>query len=392
MSTGDRGDRARPHAGLVVVEIGQNVAAPMAGQAFADLGAEVIKVEKADGDDARRWGPPFWEGASAVFQAINRNKASVVVDFGSERDVAALRALILARADVVIQSMRPGLLEQKGLRADEVLAAKPSLVWCDLGAFGSGGPLSEQPGYDPLMQASGGLMSVTGEAGRPPVRTGYPVVDGSTGLWAVIAIQAALLRRAADGRGGRVEVSLYETALSWMTVPAAQYLASGNLPAQHGSGTEMIVPYRAFPTADGWLVVAAGNDKLFRKLCAALGHAEWADDARFTSNAQRVVNRTAIDALIGDAMAPRPSAHWQAVLGAADVPFAAVQTVAQAIGHPQTEAIGMLQPVPDSGMRLVAAPVRFDGDRPAIRRAAPALGADAALLDEFRSDPDLSPP
>jgi crotonobetainyl-CoA:carnitine CoA-transferase CaiB-like acyl-CoA transferase len=154
----------------------------------------------------------------------------------------------------------------------------------------------------------------------------------------------------------------------------------------------MIVPYRAFPTADGWLVVAAGNDKLFRKLCAALGHAEWADDARFTSNAQRVVNRTAIDALIGDAMAPRPSAHWQAVLGAADVPFAAVQTVAQAIGHPQTEAIGMLQPVPDSGMRLVAAPVRFDGDRPAIRRAAPALGADAALLDEFRSDPDLSPP
>ncbi len=154
-------DRARPHAGLVVVEIGQNVAAPMAGQAFADLGAEVIKVEKADGDDARRWGPPFWEGTSAVFQAINRNKASVVVDFASERDVAALRALILARADVVIQSMRPGLLEQKGLRADDVLAAKPSLVWCDLGAFGSGGPLSDQPGYDPLMQASGGLMSVT---------------------------------------------------------------------------------------------------------------------------------------------------------------------------------------------------------------------------------------
>ncbi len=376
---------ARPLAGLVVVEIGQNVAAPVAGQVLADLGAEVIKIEKVEGDDARRWGPPFWEGTSAVFQALNRNKASVVVDFHRAEDVAALRALIVARADVVIQSMRPGLLAAKGLRSDEVLAERPDLVWCDLGAFGAGGPLSDQPGYDPLMQAYAGLMSVTGEPGRQPVRTGYSVVDAGTGMWAVIAIQSALLRRAQTGRGGQVDVSLFETALGWMTVGAAQALASGTPPGKHGSGAEMIVPYRAYPTADGWLVVAAGNDRLFARLARALGHPEWLEDPRFTGNPQRVANRVALDTLIGDVMATRPVAHWREVLEQADIPTAPVQDIAQAMASPQTDAIGMMQPVPESSMRLVATPVRFDGARPPIHRAAPELGADAALLAAFRA-------
>lgn len=383
-------DAALPLSGLTVVEIGQNVAAPVAGQVLADLGAQVIKVEKVNGDDARTWGPPFWEGTSAVFQALNRNKASVVVDFQQSAEVEALRALIVARADVVIQSMRPGLLAAKGLRADDVLAARPDLVWCDLGAFGAGGPLSDQPGYDPLMQASGGLMSVTGEPDRPPVRTGYSVVDAGTGMWAVIAIQSALLRRARDGRGGMVDVSLYETALAWMTVPAAQYMASGQLPAKNGSGAEMIVPYRAYETADGWLVVAAGNNRLFARLSRALGHPEWTEDARFTGNPQRVANREAIDALIGGVMAGRPTAHWQSALEAADVPVAPVQTIAQTLEHPQTAAIQMLQPVPNSPMRLMATPVRFDGARAPIRRAAPELDADAAILDPFRKTVPLS--
>jgi crotonobetainyl-CoA:carnitine CoA-transferase CaiB-like acyl-CoA transferase len=377
---------AQPLAGLVVVEIGQNVAAPVAGQVFADLGAEVIKIEKGGGDDARRWGPPFWGDTSAVFKAINRNKRSVVVDFQCSADVDALRAFILARADVVIQSMRPGLIEDKGLRAAALLAEKPALIWCDLGAFGSGGPLSQQPGYDPLMQAAGGLMSVTGEPGRQPVRTGYSVVDAGTGMWAVIAIQAALHRRHLSGRGGAVEVSLYETALAWMTVPAAQYTASGRSPGQHGSGAEMIVPYRAFETQDGHLVVAAGNDKLFARLCAALGHSEWASDPRFIDNPQRVANRAGIDALIGAVMRERPSAHWENALSGVGVPTARVQSVAQALAHEQTVAIGMVQSVPGSDERLVAAPMRFDGARPAIRSGAPALGADNALLNPFRSE------
>lgn len=377
-------DRAQPLQGLVVVEIGQNVAAPTAGHVLADLGATVIKVEKPEGDDARRWGPPFWEGTAAVFQALNRNKQSVVVDFQNPADVAALQDFILARADVVIQSMRPGLLAEKGLRAAELLAARPRLVWCDLGAFGAGGPLSDQPGYDPLMQAAGGLMSVTGEPGRPSVRTGYSVIDAGTGMWAVIAIQAALLRREREGVGGQVDVSLYESALAWMTVPSAQYLASGQLPAKQGSGAEMIVPYRAYATADGELVVAAGNNKLFSALAGALGHPEWTADPRFLDNASRVRSREVLDALIQAVLAGQPRAHWEAVLGAAGVPVAPVQTVAQAIDHPQTQALGMLQPVAGTSLRLMASPVRFDLARPPVRQPAPALGADSALLDAFR--------
>ncbi len=376
---------AQPLAGLTVVEIGQNVAAPVAGQILADLGARVIKVEKADGDDARRWGPPFWEGSSAVFQALNRNKHSVMVDFQNPAEVAALKALILEQADVVVQSMRPGLLAEKGLRAEELLQHAPRLVWCDLGAFGKGGPLSKEPGYDPLMQAAGGLMSITGEPGRPPVRTGYSVIDGSTGMWAAIAIQAALLRRERDGRGGVVDVSLYESALSWVTISVAQYMASGRLPAKNGSGTEMIVPYRAYETSDGHLIVAAGNDRLFARLAGALGHAEWASDPRFIGNPQRVEHRDAIDALIQSALTGHSSAHWEAVLNAAGVPVAPVQTLAQTVEHPQTQALGILQPVPDSNMQLMAAPMRFDGARPPIRNKAPELNADAALLDPFRN-------
>lgn len=375
---------AQPLAGLVVVEIGQNVAAPVAGQVLADLGAEVIKIEKPEGDDARRWGPPFWEDAAAVFQAINRNKSSVIVDFDDAGDVTALQSLILTRADVVIQSMRPGLLEKKGLSADALLQKKPALIWCDLGAFGSGGPLSSEPGYDPLMQAAGGLMSVTGEPGRPPVRTGYSVVDGGTGMWAVIAIQAALLRRAVSGQGGRTEVSLYETALAWMTVPAAQYMASGTSPGKQGSGTEMIVPYRAYSTSDGYLVIAAGNDRLFNKLVTALGHAEWADDPRFKSNPDRVRNRDAIDALIENAMLAQTTAYWESVLNEAGVPIAPVRNVAQALEHPQTKAIGMVQAIPQSKLQLTAVPMRFNGERPAIRSQAPALGANNSLLDPYR--------
>jgi len=375
-----------PLAGLTVIEIGQNVAAPTAGHILADLGAMVIKVEKVDGDDARKWGPPFWEGTAAVFQALNRNKHSVRINFRDEAEVEALKALILDRADVVLQSMRPGLLAAQGLRGDELLAAKPSLIWCDLGAFGADGPLSDQPGYDPLMQAFGGLMSVTGEPDRQPVRTGYSVIDAGTGMWAVIAIQAALLRRQAGGQGGRVDVSLYETALAWMTVPAAQYQASGQLPGKHGSGAEMIVPYRAYPTADGHLVVAAGNNNLFARLSQALGHPEWPDDPRFAGNPQRVQHRHEIDALIASCLAHQTSAHWMQALTQAGVPVAPVQTVAQVIDHAQTRALGMLQPVPRSDMSFMGLPIRFDRQRPGIRHAAPSLDADAALLQPYRKE------
>ena len=372
-----------PLTGLTVIEIGQNIAAPVATQILGDLGARVIKLEKLEGDDARTWGPPFWEGAAAMFQAVNRNKASIAVNFRDPEQVEAVRQLILTEADVVLQSMRPGLLEKQGLSSLQLRAQKKSLVWCDLGAFGSGGPLSEKPGYDPLMQAFAGLMSVTGEDGRPPVRTGYSVVDQGTGMWAANAIIASLFRRERTGEGCTVEVSLYETALSWMGIAAAQYQSSGDVPGRHGSGAATIAPYRAFATSDGYLVVAAGNNGLFERLSNLLGHPEWSQDERFQSNPQRVKNRDVLDALIESFMAQKDTAHWVAAMEQAGIPCAPVQSIDQTLANEQTQAIGMVQQVPDSSMTFIGLPARFEGVRPPVRKAPSMLNQDAHLLKPY---------
>jgi crotonobetainyl-CoA:carnitine CoA-transferase CaiB-like acyl-CoA transferase len=382
----------QPLAGLTVVEIGQNIAAPAATQILGDLGARVLKIEKTEGDDARHWGPPFWEGASAMFQSMNRNKESIVVNFRDPADVLAIERLVMTQADVVLQSMRPGLLNAQGFTAKRLRALKPSLIWCDLGAFGSGGPLSQKPGYDPLMQAFAGLMSVTGEEGRPPVRTGYSVVDIGTGMWAATAILAALYRRLATGEGCEVEVSLFETALSWMSTGAAHYQCSGEIPVRHGSGAAAIVPYRAYATADGDMVVAAGNNEIFQRFATALGHAEWCDDARFKDNPSRVANRHTLYSLIEPLMHEHTSADWVKRLEAVGVPVAPVQTVAQALEDAQTQAIGIVQQVPESAMTLLGLPIRFDGQRPAIRKPPPKLNADAAVLDAYRLGKRFSSP
>ena len=377
----------QPHApltGMTVIEIGQNIAAPTATQILGDLGARVIKIEKSSGDDARAWGPPFWEGTSSMFQAVNRNKASVAVNFRDPQELAAVKRLILAEADVVLQSMRPGLLAEQGLGALELRELKPSLVWCDLGAFGSGGPLSDKPGYDPLMQAFAGLMSVTGEDGRPPVRTGYSVVDQGTGMWAANAILAALLRRQMTGQGCCVEVSLYETALSWMSIAAAHFQSSGEIPGRHGSGAATIVPYRAYATKDGHLVVASGNNALFTQFSQLLGHPEWMRDERFSSNPARVKNRNELDRLIEQLMIQRSSNEWIQLLEQAGIPCAPVQTIEQSLEHPQTKALGIVQSIPGSEMTMVTMPARFDGIRPPIRQASSPLNADAHLLVPYR--------
>jgi crotonobetainyl-CoA:carnitine CoA-transferase CaiB-like acyl-CoA transferase len=367
------GPRA-PLGGIVVVELGHSVAAPAAGQVLGDLGAEVVKVEKADGDDARKWGPPFLDGAAATFQAMNRNKRSVVCGLRDARSRERLLGFILERADVVLQNLRPGQAEAVGFGAERLCAAKPALVYCNVGAFGRSGPLAGQPGYDALMQAFGGIMSVVGEEGRPPVRVGPSIIDVGTALWAVIGILAALHRRRETGKGGVVDVSLFETAAAWMNMYAAQYLASGELPRKHGSGQVGIVPYRGFRTADGDLIVAAGNDALYRKLCAVLGHPEWADDPRFRTNPDRVKHGAALCALIETEMAKRSNADWIAALDAAGVPCAPVQNVKEMLEHEQTRALELVQQVPGLSVPLVGLPISFDGERPAPRSGPPALG------------------
>lgn len=367
-----------PLSGITVVELGHSVAAPFAGQVLGDLGARVVKVENPDGgDDARDWGPPFWHGSSATFQSLNRNKLSVTVDLKDAAEAARLRALIVAEADVVIQNLRPGLVARFGLDA-RLREQAPRLVYCNLGAFGADGPLRDKPGYDPLMQAFAGIMSVTGEPERPPVRVGPSIVDIGSGLWAVIGIVSALERRHRTGEGCTVDTSLLETALSWMTVPVAMALASGRDPGRSGSEAAMIVPYKAYRAADRYLVIAAGNDGLFRRLCEVLGRPEWARDPRFETNALRVQHREALNGMIDGIVAARPAAAWIDALDAAGIPSAPLQSVSEALAHPQTRALGMVRPTPDGAMSLMGLPLRFDGERPPIRRAPPALGADNA--------------
>jgi crotonobetainyl-CoA:carnitine CoA-transferase CaiB-like acyl-CoA transferase len=299
----------------------------------------------------------------------------VVCDLRDEKQTSSLVRFILEKADVVLQNLRPGQVEALGLGAAELTKRKPKLVYCNMGAFGRVGPLSDRPGYDPLMQAFGGIMSAVGEEGRPPVRVGPSIVDVGTALWAVIGILSALYTRKETGRGSVVDVSLFETAATWMQMYAAQYSASGELPKRGGSGQAAIVPYRAYRTTDGDLVVAAGNDPTFRKFCAVLGHPEWGTDPRFRTNPDRVENADLLYRWIEPEMAQRSSAQWTELLDKAGVPCAPVQNVAQMLAHQQLKALGLLQEVSGSSIPLLGLPISFDGKRPEGGKAAPALGA-----------------
>ncbi len=362
---------------LIVVELGSSVAAPYAAQILSELGARVIKIEKPQGDDARRWGPPFWEGASAFFQALNRNKDSVVCDLRDEGQRAALIDLIVSKADVVVQNLRPGHVEELGLDGQTLLALKPSLIYCNLGAFGQQGPLKSKPGYDPLMQAFGGIMSTTGEVGRPSVRVGASIVDMGTGMWSVIGILTALLNKRETGRGQCIDVSLYETATQWVSLLAAQFLASGELSPKQGSGAPGIVPYKAYQVLDGELVIAAGSDDLFRALSQALGHPEWAKDPRFLTNPDRVKHSKELYDMLDQVLVGQTSAHWQQVLEAQGVPCAPIQNLAQMLEHDHTKALGLVQEVSGTGMKFLGLPLSFNGVRPAPYGPPPKLGQDS---------------
>ncbi len=366
-----------PLEGFTVVELGHSVAAPFAGEILGDLGATIIKIEKKDGgDDARKWAPPFWHGMGATFQSLNRNKKSVFVELSNPDDNAKLRNLILDKADVVIQNLRPGLAAKLGLDAKSLQAHKPELIHATIGAFGNKGPLKGKPGYDPLMQAFAGLMSVTGEPGRPPVRVGVSIIDMAAGMWTVIGVLAALLRKQRTSTGGEISTSLFETALAWMGHHSANYQASGKVPGRYGSGTGHIVPYRGYETKDGFVVVGAGNDKLFAGFARVLGKAEWIDDPRFRTNPDRVQHREELIGMIEKLMAARETAEVSAALDAESVPNAPIQTIDQVLEHEQTRALGIMQDSPDGKIRLVGSPLSFEGERLPFRTSPPQLGQD----------------
>jgi crotonobetainyl-CoA:carnitine CoA-transferase CaiB-like acyl-CoA transferase len=370
-----------PLSGLVVVEIGHSIAAPYAGMILGELGAEVIKVENPKtGDACRGWGPPFAEGAATCFHAVNRGKKGITIDLADPDEAARLKKLILDRADVVIHNLKFGALDKYGLGSAALAAEKPRLVVCNLGAFGNAGPLRDRPGYDPMMQAYSGLMSLLGEDGRPPVRVTASIVDMGSAMWAVIGILSALRERDASGKGGVVDTSLYETSLSWMSIMLAAYLANGELPTRQGSGVEMIVPYQAFAARDGFMMVAAGNDNLFRRLAAVVGRPSLAEDPRFRTNGDRVVNRAALVPILGDIFASEPRAHWAKLLEEAGIPNGPINTMDQVVADAQTEALGQIQRQPGSDLALVGMPLSFDGTRPPFAKRAPSLGEDNSAI------------
>jgi crotonobetainyl-CoA:carnitine CoA-transferase CaiB-like acyl-CoA transferase len=348
---------------------------------LGELGAEVIKVENPKtGDACRGWGPPFAEGAATCFHAVNRGKKGITVDLADPDEAARLKALILDRADVVIHNLKFGALDKYGLGAAALTAEKPRLVVCNLGAFGNTGPLRDRPGYDPMMQAYSGLMSLLGEDGRPPVRVTASIVDMGSAMWAVIGILSALRERDAGGRGGVVDTSLYETSLAWMSIMLAAYLADEKLPTRQGSGVEMIVPYQAFAAKDGFMMVAAGNDNLFRRLANVIDRPSLAEDPRFRTNGDRVVNRAALVPILADIFATEPRAHWAKLLEEAGIPNGPINTMDQVVTDAQTEALGQIQRQPGSDLALVGMPLSFDGTRPPFNKRAPSLGEDNSAL------------
>lgn len=375
--TGEQGKIAQAGMldGIRVIEIGQNLAGPFAAEILADLGADVVKIERPGGDDARRWGAPLTKNAAPVFHLMNRNKASVTLDLKTEADRATLDALI-AEADIFLHNLRPGSMQALGLDAETLTTRYPRLIYCDMGAFGHVGPMRLRPGYEPLMQAFAGLVSVNGHPDGPPARMGASIVDLGTGMWTAIGALAALWRRVGSGKGCVVNTSLLETALTWAGTHAVQYAATGALPERHGSGHPMIVPYQAFETADGPLVVAPGNDRLFRALAEALDHPEWPEDPRFADNEARRCHREEIVGLVAGCFRTMPMAEARARLDRAGVPNAPMNTIPQVLEDPQVRSLGLFQTAPGLEVAMAGLPVSFDGLRPAIRRAAPGLGED----------------
>ena len=374
---------SKPLRGYCVVEVGNSVAGPYAGLILAELGADVIKVEPpGSGDFARGWGPPFWDGSAPHFVALNRGKRSITVELGDAKQRDALEELIVRDADAVLFNLRPGMAKARGLGAEKLLGRKPSLVYCDIGAFGRGGPLEDMPGYDPLMQAYGGLMSITGEdETRPPIRVPVAMTDMGAGLWAAVGILSSLLERQKTGCGGIIETSLFETALAYETIQIASVTISPRQMKPQGSGASGIVPYQAFRASDGWIVIGGGNDGLFAKLVKALQRPELATDVRFVTNAERVKNRRTLIPLLDREVAKHSVAQLRSMLDAAGVPNAPVQRIDQIPNDPQAQALGIIQQGPEGALPTLGLPLRFDGVRPEYERAAPKLGEHGSAAD-----------
>jgi len=360
--------------GLLVADFSRVLAGPLVGQTLGDLGADVVKVESPEGDDTRRWGPPFDDrGGATYFNAANRNKRSLGLDLRRDDDRASARELC-ERADVVVANFRPGTLERFGLDHASVSEANPRVVYCEITGFGEGAG-REMPGYDPLVQALGGLMSITGPPDAPS-KTGVAIVDVVAGLYATVAVLAALRERESSGRGQRVAINLLHTALATLANQATGYLATGQVPARLGNDHPSIAPFSTYRAADGDLMIGVGNDRQFTSLCDAIGAGGVAADRRFAQNSSRVAHAAELREAIERHLAARSCAEWTELLLAADVPAGPVLDVANAFELAQRLGLDVVDDV--GGVRTVRFPATLSRTPAATRRRPPVLGGDDA--------------
>jgi len=366
-----------PLSGLRILDLSRVLAGPLATQILGDLGADVIKVERpGDGDDTRHWGPPFVANDAAYYLALNRNKRSVAVDLKTPEGVDAIRRLATG-SDVLIENFRPGLMAALGLALEDLRRGTPGLITCSLTAFSEEVPdAASRPGYDIMVQALSGLMSVTGEPGGPPVKAGVALLDVITGLQAAIGILAALHERERTGRGRHVTVSLFDASAAAMVNQAANLLIGGIVAGPMGTAHPNIAPYQAFQASDRPFILAAGNDRLFARTCEVLGRSEWASDPRFVTNEDRVRHREELVPLLAGAFAARTATEWIEALDAAFVPCALIRGIDEVFASP--EGAALVESVTDAArattLRLVRNPIRFDGEVLDTRRAPPTLG------------------
>ncbi|MGH2616317.1 MAG: CaiB/BaiF CoA transferase family protein [Thermomicrobiales bacterium] len=363
--------------GYRVLDLSRILSGPYCTMVLADLGAEVIKIERPGaGDDTRQWGPPFVNGESAYYLSINRNKQSITVDLGQE----AGREIIYALArvcDVAIENFRPGTADRIGVGYERLRQENPRLVYCSISGFGQEGPYRDRPGYDALAQAMSGMMAITGDPDGPPTKHGMSIADIGAGMWAALAIVTALLARERTGEGQSIDISLLDTQLSWLTYAAGSYFATGEEPARYGSAHPSIVPYQPFVTADGYLMLAIGNDRLWQQFCEAASRPVLATESGFATSPERVVNREAVIDAVAEIMRERTTAEWMRILEDAGVPAGPINSVAQALTDPHVLAREMVVKLdhPTAGsVTMTGNPAKFSATPGAIRSAPPLLG------------------
>lgn len=370
-------------AGMKVIELAQIMAGPTCGMMLADLGAEVIKVEKINGgDDSRQYSDPQINGISAPFLMLNRNKQAIALDLKSEKGKEILFKLV-KDADVLTENFRKGTMEKLGIGYDTLRKINPGLIYCSISGYGSEGPYADKGGFDLIAQGFSGLMSITGEPGGAPLRTGNSIADINAGILAAFGILAAYQHKQQTGEGQRVETSLLEASLQQLYWHAAIYFATGESPGPSGSSHILATPYQAFPTGSDWIIIGGANEKNWVRIAQVLGHAEWAEDERFKTNSARMANKPALITMMTEILATRPAVQWLDEFDKAGVPAGPVNNIGQALMHPQSLAMGMVveQEHPVAGaIRTVGMPVKFSKTQPRYHRPPPRIGEDTIQI------------